>query len=342
MGNKKWLFIFAGFSGIGGLASCLSWLGIKPQNLWGWRMSLAIPHWLWLVGALLLFVFSIGLSGYGLYQNRTQQQESSSTPGPDMKASVEEPPLLESKLKIYSANYRAWKGAGETFDVTDFLRKIIVGNGLVHGPIENDSFVIDGKNYVQRDPLSGQPKRLQVKYSYDDEEPKTIERAEHSRLLLPEDSTIEWLKQEVEKAKTRDYPRKVFTLEKSYPDGPSTIPTVTLKNKIRMILTNHLDRDVCVWTPLWESTEVQAEGSPPGSTIQLAKREWQFEEWGDEQICATVPIGRSFSTYVAVRPAIGRSISERMRTGDWIGTALLPTKIDGKLYVIPIEIGKKL
>jgi hypothetical protein len=117
---------------------------------------------------------------------------------------------------------------------------------------------------------------------------------------------------------------------------------VYLKNKIRMILTNHLDRDVCVWTPLWDSTEVHAEGSPPGSTIQLAKKGWEFDEWEEpEKICVTLPIGHSFRTYIALLPTTGRSISERVRTGDWIGTALFPVKIDGKLYEVPIEIGKK-
>jgi hypothetical protein len=67
MDSKKWLFVFAACSGIGGLASFLYWLGIKPKDLWGWQVSLAIPHWLLLVGALLLFVVSIGLSVYGLY-----------------------------------------------------------------------------------------------------------------------------------------------------------------------------------------------------------------------------------------------------------------------------------
>ena len=148
-----------------------------------------------------------------------------------------------------------------------------------------------------------------------------------------------------EKAKqasgARHYPRPVFTVEKVYPEGPATSPTVILKNKVRIVLTNLLGSDVCVWTPLWESTEVQADGSPPGSTIQLAKRGWEFDEWEDEKLCVTVPIDRSFRTYVALKPAIGRSISERMRIGEWIGTAIIPVKIDGKLYEVPIEIGKK-
>lgn len=258
-------------------------------------------------------------------------------------------PKEPSKLTIYSADYGAWKGTGESFDVAEFMRRIIAGNSLVHGPIENDSFTIDGKNYVPRDPLFGQPKRLQVTYSYNGEAQRTVRRTEHGRLTLPEDSGIDWLgselnkaRTEISKAKSRNYPRHVFTLEKAWPEGPATSSTVFLKNKVRMILTNHLDRDVCVWTPLWDSTEVQAEGSPPGSTIQLAQRGWEFDEWEEpEKICVTVPIGHSFRTYVALRPAIGRSISERMRTGDWIGTALLPAKIDGQLYEIPIEIGKK-
>ncbi len=74
MDSKKWLFVFAACSGIGGLAGFLYWLGIKPSDLWGWQVSLAIPHWLLLVGALLLFVVSIGLSVYGLYYKTAPPQ----------------------------------------------------------------------------------------------------------------------------------------------------------------------------------------------------------------------------------------------------------------------------
>jgi hypothetical protein len=310
----------------------------------GWRNSLSIFFPAIVIAAALLVA---AILNYKSHSAPASSSLSADVPGPDMNASVEEP-QPESKLKIHSADYATWKGTGEKFDVTEFMRRIICGNSLVHGPIENDSFTIDGKNYVPRDPLFGLPKRLQVTYSYDGEKERTVKRTEHGRLTLPEDSGVDWLgselnkaKEEISKAKSRNYPRQVFTVQKIWPEGPSTSPTVVLKNKVRLILTNHIDRDVCVWTPLWESTDVHAEGSPPGSTVQLAKRDWEFDEWGEEKICVTVPVGRSFQTYVALRPAIGRSIYERIRTGDWIGTALFPVKIDGKLYEIPIEIGKK-
>ena len=322
--------------------SLLTW-ALLGYDVYGHRAGLtlkAAPVLVLVGGISALILVSVIL-------NRTKSKE----PPLVTEAPFERPkePSKPSKLVILSADYCAWNGAGENFDVTEFMRKIITGNSLVHGPIENDSFTVDGKNYVPRDPLFGKPKRLQVTYSYDGEKERTVRRTEHGRLTLPEDSGIDWLgselnkaQAEIGKAKSRDYPRKIFTLEKAWPEGPATSSTVFLKNKVRMILTNHSDKSVRVWTPLWDSTEVQAEGSPPGSTIQLAKRGWEFDEWEEpERICVTVPIGCSFRTYIALRPAMGRSISERMRTGDWIGTALLPTKIDGKLYEIPIEIGKK-
>jgi hypothetical protein len=105
-------------------------------------------------------------------------------------------PRRPSKLTIHSANYRAWKQGGKTFEVAEFLRKIIGGDSLVLGPIENHNFTIDGKNYVPDDPYAYEPKRLQVKYSYDGEEARTVERGEHGRLVLPEDSEIDALKKE--------------------------------------------------------------------------------------------------------------------------------------------------
>lgn len=257
-----------------------------------------------------------------------------------------------SKLVIHSANYRAVENGGEEFDVGDFLQQIISGDSLVFD-IENHNFKVNGKDYVPRDPLTSKVKRVKVSYSYGSEPARTTERREHGRLLLPEDSKITWLMGEVERltaaqqqplprtSQPRNYPRPIFTLEKVILDGPSTNPQVVFKNKIRIILTNHFDRDVSVWTPLWESTETMAQGSPLGSTVQLAKKGWEYDEWEDEYRSIVVPVGRSFRTYVPVQPTIGRSIAERMRTGDWLGTAIIPTKVDGKLYEIPIDIGKK-
>jgi hypothetical protein len=75
MDSKKWIFVFTALSGAGGLACILQWAEIKPEDLWGWHVSLAVPHWLWLAFGILLFVLSIGLSAYGIY-SRTQPRES--------------------------------------------------------------------------------------------------------------------------------------------------------------------------------------------------------------------------------------------------------------------------
>ncbi|HEY6769726.1 MAG TPA: hypothetical protein VI386_33710 [Candidatus Sulfotelmatobacter sp.] len=105
-----------------------------------------------------------------------------------------------SKLVIHWANYRAWQSGGETQDVTNFLRKIICRDSLVFN-VENHNFVIGRQNFVRTDPLSGKAKRLRVSYSYDGEPAITIDRNEHDRLVLPEDSVIERLEGEVERLK---------------------------------------------------------------------------------------------------------------------------------------------
>ena len=43
----------------GALACVFVWLDIKPKDLWGWRVTLSLPHWLWLLAALVLFALSI-------------------------------------------------------------------------------------------------------------------------------------------------------------------------------------------------------------------------------------------------------------------------------------------
>jgi hypothetical protein len=107
-------------------------------------------------------------------------------------ASLAEKPKYPSKLAIHWANYQAVDGGGEVYQVGEFLHQIICGDSLVFD-IENHNFVIGDKNFVPRDPLFGKQKRLQVNYSYGGSQPVTTERREHGRLLLPEDSKINWL-----------------------------------------------------------------------------------------------------------------------------------------------------
>ena len=94
-----------------------------------------------------------------------------------------------SKLVIHSANYGAVETGGETCDVGDFLRQIISGDSLMFS-IETNNF---DKESVPRGFLKSKEKRLQVTYSYEGSSPVTTERREHGRLLLPEDSKIQWL-----------------------------------------------------------------------------------------------------------------------------------------------------
>jgi hypothetical protein len=113
------------------------------------------------------------------------------------KQLVEERPKEPSKLVIHWANYRAVENSGEVYEVDDFLRQIISGDSLVFD-IETNNF---DKKFVPHDPLPFKEKRLQVNYSYGSQPARTTERREHGRLLLPEDSKIQWLMGEVDRLK---------------------------------------------------------------------------------------------------------------------------------------------
>jgi hypothetical protein len=92
-----------------------------------------------------------------------------------------------SRLVIHYARYEAIDGSGD--DVAEFLRGIITGDSLVLD-IENHSFVIGERNFVPKDPKPSSPKWLRVEYSYDRGPKCFLQRPEHSRLVLPEDSFL--------------------------------------------------------------------------------------------------------------------------------------------------------
>lgn len=292
-------------------------LGIgKPVQLLITKHFSVPPEWglpLWLVTSGLLF-FAVAWIGDKLAKKETRIARST---------------VQTSVLTIHRATWGT--GQGAQTDVTNNLQNL-VSEGL--------SIDVYYENPALGDPAPMKRKRLDVQYSYGNEiKNATISRwergvGESSRLVLPEDSEIRRLENELEKAKLRSYPHPIFTVEKVIPEGPATSPQVFLKNKIRIILTNHFDREVSVWTPLWESPDVSAEGSPPGSTIQLAKSGWQFDEWEEEKTCITVPVGRSFRSYIALLPTIGESIYRRFETKVPLGTLVFPVKIDGKLYEV--------
>ncbi len=105
-----------------------------------------------------------------------------------------------SKLAINWANYRGIEEGGEVYNVTDFLRQVVSGDSLVFD-VESHNFVIGNKNFVPHDPLPFKKKRLEVNYSYAGAPARTVWRHEHDRVLLPEDSLIQWLVSELDRSK---------------------------------------------------------------------------------------------------------------------------------------------
>jgi hypothetical protein len=92
-----------------------------------------------------------------------------------------------SGLLIYSVLYHAHDGTGAEYNVTECLRKMSSQGSLVLD-VENHNFVVDGCNYVPHDPKPYTAKTLEVEYSYGNRNRVSIERPEHTRLVLPEDT----------------------------------------------------------------------------------------------------------------------------------------------------------
>ena len=169
--HAYWIREFLISSGIG--TAVVAWIGrhlhIPADLLW--------PARLVAVGALMyLFVFARRIwksrnSGYPIAQPGNREAAPQST----------------SRLQIHYATYEAIDGSG--YDVAEFLRGIITGDSLVLD-IENHNFVTGEHNFVPKDPKPSSPKWLRVQYSYDHGPKFLLQRPEHSRLVLPEDSFL--------------------------------------------------------------------------------------------------------------------------------------------------------
>ena len=56
---------------------------MKPKDFWGWRVSVALPHWIWLASGILLFVVGLASSGYTLYRSLRTESPASTSNGED-------------------------------------------------------------------------------------------------------------------------------------------------------------------------------------------------------------------------------------------------------------------
>lgn len=58
--------------------------------------------------------------------------------------------------------------------------------------------------------------------------------------------------------------------------------TANYKNKIRVVITNDSGKDVEIWSPIWESTEVQCQ-YPLGTSLQMeGQKGWRHGDWGEK------------------------------------------------------------
>lgn len=139
-------------------------------------------------------------------------------------------------------------------------------------------------------------------------------------------------------SQSRLYPRPFFTVQEVTADKPTDDPRISHKDKIRIVITNTLEREIEVWTPVWRSLDVHLQ-VPHASKLRLeGPKGWKAGDWGEEQQSTKVPVGLTFSCWIGLLPPVGASIQRRLQTRVPIGTAIFPVKINQKLYEIPIDL----
>jgi hypothetical protein len=135
-----------------GIEPFLAWRDNRPPSLWG-----------------VIVYFALAAFAVYLYARARPSRIILTAPAP----------RTETTLKIVSAYYGT--GPANDMSVTEFLESQI-GNALS---------IWVGNNLIPNrpDPASGKAKRLTVKYSFGNEETKSVVRDEYAHLVLPEDET---------------------------------------------------------------------------------------------------------------------------------------------------------
>jgi hypothetical protein len=116
-------------------------------------------------------------------------------------------------------------------------------------------------------------------------------------------------------------------------------PTVTYKNKIRVVLTNSSADEIQVWTPVWDeaSSEVKCQW-PLGTSLQTAgPRGWLKDDWLEEQSCLRVAPNSVFRCWIGLTPPVGESIERRIPQQK-NGTLIFPIKAGNKLFEARVKI----
>jgi hypothetical protein len=175
-------FIFEVAMFLGSVACILTWLGIKPGDL-AMTQSVTIPHALWLLLAIVLFVLGIGSS---VWTGFVQRKEINGLKTALQTNSVR--PVPSSKLTVSLAEYKAINGEGEVRNVTEAVKGHVDGIGLAFKIVNSELGLKDS------DDLNfGERKRLTVNYSFDGGPEMTVRRWERDMLTLPVDPQLQAL-----------------------------------------------------------------------------------------------------------------------------------------------------
>ena len=236
--------------------------------------------------------------------------------------------------------------------------------------IEGISVLLTNENLGGVDPKEDTHKLLRLTYSYGENgTPQKIVKYEGERLTLPElpDSRISGLEIDLSKKTTevdncatllgmeraevnslRDEVKAIanakrtgwpyLTVERESVDLPTTDPTITHKNKLRIVVRNDSGKEIQVWAPLWdESSEVKCSW-PFGAKLRLAgPKGWVSNDWQEEQYCLAVAPQAHFQCWIGLMPPSGDSI-ERRAPQQRNGVLIFPIKVENTLLEACVKV----
>jgi hypothetical protein len=139
---------------------------------------------------------------------------------------------------------------------------------------------------------------------------------------------------------TRRYPTTVFTVQHVEIEF-ITHKEESYQNRLIVVLSNSTLEELEVWTPAWESRDVQFQ-PPFRSGLQLEGTEqqgggWRAGAWNTEQPCIAVPMSHTFKCWIGLSSPPGEGLKRRIVNQN-TGTAVFPVKIRGSLYEVEVKL----